>query len=424
MRNRLLFLTAFFALAGALVYFVFSWNSGSSTNLVKKDKTSTLKKVNKVKIQEAKLTEENSLKLASVKKTEKVKKSKINKLKAAEELKFVDEKNIEDEDYFNSEKEKKEAKELVSERERRIEGDKSDHPDLFAQYERDIRTREGRNAPDYPLNYKIEQILKTRNLQSTRSLNKLDKSQALNWMERGPGNVSGRTRGIIVDPDDATNNTWFVGAVSGGVWKTTNAGASWTNLTPDITNLATSTIAMAASNHNVIYAGTGEGFYNVDEIDGTGIWKSTDKGASWAQLASTANNKLMQNITRLIIDPSDENTLLVSANGGFNYVSSSSRANSGIFRSTDGGTSWNMVYDAGTNRVQDLISNPENFNTQYATVNSQGVVKSLDGGLTWSDASNGIGSCSTYGNCYGSYRHFNFILYCRRRFKRVNFICF
>ena len=280
---------------------------------------------------------------------------------------------------------------MVSERERRIEGDKSDHPDLFAQYERDIRTREGRNAPDYPLNYKIEQILKTRNLQSTRSLNKLDKSQALNWMERGPGNVSGRTRGIIVDPDDATNNTWFVGAVSGGVWKTTNAGASWTNLTPDITNLATSTIAMAASNHNVIYAGTGEGFYNVDEIDGTGIWKSTDKGASWAQLASTANNKLMQNITRLIIDPSDENTLLVSANGGFNYVSSSSRANSGIFRSTDGGTSWNMVYDAGTNRVQDLISNPENFNTQYATVNSQGVVKSLDGGLTWSDASNGIG---------------------------------
>ncbi len=201
---------------------------------------------------------------------------------------------------------------------------------------------------------------------------------------------SGRTRGIIVDPDDPYHNIWFAGSVGGGIWKTTNSGQSWKNLTPDITNLATSTLVMAASNHNVLYAGTGEGFFNLDQIDGTGIWKSTDRGVSWEQLTSTANNKLMQNITRIIVDPSNENILLASATPGFNYKSTGYVANSAIFRSTDGGVSWDKVYDAGSNSVEDLISNPENFNTQYATVNSVGVIKSLDGGLTWKSASKGI----------------------------------
>ncbi len=156
---------------------------------------------------------------------------------------------------------------------------------------------------------------------------------------------------------------------------------------------------MAMSNHNVIYVGTGEGFFNVDQIDGTGIWKTTDKGTTWMQLASTANNKEMQNITRLIVDPNDENTLLASATAGFYYVSGSYIPSSGIFKSTDGGTSWNKVYDAGDGYVEDLISNPDNFNTQYATVNAvfntpsldSKVIKSLDGGATWEDVSNGIG---------------------------------
>ncbi len=78
---------------------------------------------------------------------------------------------------------------MIPEREKMIEGHKADHPDLFAQYERDIRTRDGRTAPDYPRNYKIKQLLKTRNLNSTRALNKISKTESLNWMERGPGNV-------------------------------------------------------------------------------------------------------------------------------------------------------------------------------------------------------------------------------------------
>jgi photosystem II stability/assembly factor-like uncharacterized protein len=292
---------------------------------------------------------------------------------------------------FEHLRDKKEAEGLIPEREKILEGNRADHPDLFVQYEKDIRTRSGKNSPDYPMNYRIKELLKSRNITSTKGLKKISSTKSLNWKERGPGNVSGRTRGIIVDPDDPALNTWFAGSVGGGVWKTTNAGGSWTNLTAAVGNLATSTIAMAASNHNVIYAGTGEGFFNADQIDGTGIWKTTDKGTNWEQLLSTADNNLMQNITRIIVDPSNENILLVSATPGYHYTASANYPHSGIFRSTNGGASWNMVYDAGYYSVEDLISNPDRFNTQYATINSLGVIKSLDGGLTWKKMSNGIG---------------------------------
>ena len=303
--------------------------------------------------------------------------------------------------FFDTWDRKPKEKYSEEEEEKRGTENRSDHPDLFAQFERGIRTREGDKSPGYPPNYKIKELLKSRKINSIRELKKNNKNQNLNWTERGPGNVAGRTRGIIIDPDDPNHNTWFAGSVDGGIWKTTNAGESWTNLTPDIGNLATSTLAMAMSNHNVIYAGTGEGFFNADQIDGTGIWKTTDKGSNWEQLASTANNRQMQNITRIIVDPSNENILLVSAAPGFYYTSSDISPHSGIFKSLDGGISWEMVFDAGLHSVEDLIFNPENFNTQYATVNSVGVIKSINGGKTWINLSNGI---NTSGSAAGVQR--------------------
>ncbi len=315
----------------------------------------------------------------------------------------IDEKEFYEKDFGVSDKEKKEfnaenrlekKKELmglVPQREMMIEeGMKSDRPDLFAVWEQGIRTKTGDKGPRYGFNYQLKELAKSK--KSINSLNKSSSTQQLTWIERGPGNVSGRTRGIIVDPDDATHNTWFAGSVSGGIWKTTNAGTSWTNLTPDLPNLATSTLAMAVSNHDVIYAGTGEGFFNVDQVDGSGIWKSTDRGVTWNPLASTTNNTDFGNITRIVVDPSNENILLTSTDAGFYYQSFFTQApSSKIFRSTNGGTSWDQVYDAGLSSVEHLVANPLNFNTLYATVNSIGVIKSLDGGLTWNDASNGIG---------------------------------
>ncbi len=267
------------------------------------------------------------------------------------------------------------------------EAEKEDHPDLFAQYEHDIRTRNGEENPTYPPNYRIKELLKARGLKSTKDLKRISvKGSDLHWVERGPGNISGRTRGIVIDPDDPTARTWFVGSVGGGVWKTTNAGESWINLTPQLPNLATSTIAMAPSNHNVLYVGTGEGFYNVDEIDGTGIWKTTDKGETWQQLESTTDPKKFKNIMRIVVNAEDENIVLAASGLGFNGGALSSK----IYRSTDGGETWNAVLATGSNNIEQIVADPVNPDIYYATVNTVGVYKSLNGGKTWQKYSNGI----------------------------------
>ncbi len=278
---------------------------------------------------------------------------------------------------------------LISKREKaekeKFKFEKTDSPELYAQYYHDIRTRNGELQPSYPFNYKIKELLKAKNVKSARELANVSSSNSLEWTERGPGNVSGRTRGIIVDPDDPTLDTWFVGSVGGGVWKTTNAGDSWTETTKSLTNLATSALAMAMSNHDVIYVGTGEGFNNVDEIDGSGIWKTTDRGLTWEQLEST-DNEQFGNIMRIVVDPNDENIVLAASSPGFNGGTLGSK----IFRSTDGGESWESVYDAGSNDVQQIVADPSNFNILYATINSPKVIKSTNAGVTWFNSSNGI----------------------------------
>ena len=266
---------------------------------------------------------------------------------------------------------------------KKAEGKKADRPDLFAAYHRDIRTGAGEAGPTYPMNYQIVELLKAKGVTSTQALSKKS-SAPLPWIERGPGNVAGRTRSLIVDPGDPMFNTWIVGSVGGGIWKTTNAGQNWQELTAGLTNLATSTLAMAASNPNVIYAGTGEGFGNIDQVSGNGVWKSMDHGQTWQQLANTVNNDF-RHVTRLIVDPQNENIVLAataSDNRGY--------GSDGIYRSINGGQTWTRVYNANGISVEQIIANPQNFKTQYATVNGLAVIKSVNGGVTWNQASLGI----------------------------------
>ena len=120
------------------------------------------------------------------------------------------------------------------------------------------------------------------------------------WSWLGPGNIGGRTRALVVVPSNP--NVLYAGAVGGGVWKTTNGGASWTPLTDFLANIAIASLAIDPSNSNVLYAGTGEGFFNSDAIRGAGIFKTTDGGATWAQLAATANSNFYY-VNRLAISP-------------------------------------------------------------------------------------------------------------------------
>ena len=275
---------------------------------------------------------------------------------------------------------KKHHREVFSEKKKRVKGyAKYDEPDMFAEFQKTIRTRDGEPSPNYSVNYLMEELTKS------QKQSKLFKSTALNWIERGPGNVSGRTRGIIVDPSDATNKTWFAGSVGGGIWKTTNSGLTWENTTPDFPNLATTVLAQALSNPNIIYCGTGEGFFNADAVNGAGIFKSTDHGNTWVQLTSTANFDF-RNVNRIIVDPANPDIVLACTNPGPSSLSNPG----GVHRSTNGGITWTRVFSSTSNKTQDLKADPLNFSIQYCTVNNDGVYKSTDSGLTWTKSSAGL----------------------------------
>lgn len=240
-----------------------------------------------------------------------------------------------------------------------------DEPQEFIKFHNGIRTRDDETSPGYKPGYLILETKKAREFARARRSNaRVQSNGVLAWTERGPANVPGRMRGLIIDPDDGSKNTWYAGSVSGGVWKTTNGGQSWVHITPDLPNLATSVLAMAESNHNVIYLGTGEGFSNIDQVRGNGIFKSTDRGSNWLHLSATTS---FGDVMRIIVDPGDEDVMLAATT-------------TGIYRSVDGGSVWTKVYASA---AQDIRATPGNFNIQYAAQNAFGVIKSIDGGQSW-----------------------------------------
>ncbi len=160
----------------------------------------------------------------------------------------------------------------------------------------------------------------------------------LDWEERGPNNVGGRTRAILIDAADPTNNTVLAGGVNGGIWRTTNflsAEPTWTKNNDFFDNLAVSSIVQDPTDPSIIYFGTGEGWFNIDAAQGLGIWKSTKGGANFFPLTSTAN-ETFHYVTDLEID---HNGVLYAATRG-----------SGVQASADGGASWTQVL--GTNSGQ------------------------------------------------------------------------
>ena len=250
-----------------------------------------------------------------------------------------------------------------------------DQPQGFYEYYHRITTPIGQKTSGYPINYAYHELQNAKRAARTEFKSAVS---TLNWVQRGPGNVGGRTRAVIVDPDDATHQTWFAAAVSGGIWKTTNGGGSWTNLTNDLPDLATNTLAMAPSDHNILYAGTGEGYGGIGMVTGNGIYKSIDRGASWDLVGSTDSNEVFKFVNKIVISPDDPDVLLAATNVG-------------IFKSIDGGASWDTVYFKGY-EMQDLVNNPKNGKTVYASANGLGIIKSYDFGNTWFDAYNGIGT--------------------------------
>jgi uncharacterized repeat protein (TIGR01451 family) len=150
------------------------------------------------------------------------------------------------------------------------------------------------------------------------------------WVSLGPGNLGGRARAFQIHPTDP--NIMYLAGVAGGVWKTTNGGGTWTALTDLLPNLAVASLAMDPKNPNVLYAGTGEGFGNLDAHRGIGIYKTVDGGVTWAHLAATLTADFHY-VNDLVISPNDSQRIYAATH-------------TGVWRSINGGTSWTQTYDA------------------------------------------------------------------------------
>ncbi len=252
-----------------------------------------------------------------------------------------------------------------------------DNPDKIAQYHYLIRNRENELlGRTYQANYKLKELTKLRDNSRTNS-----RENAVSWVERGPGNVPGRTRGLLVFEDDPNKNSWLAGSASGGIWKTTDAGENWVMKTPDLPNLSTTVLAKSASSDAVIYAGTGEFFNSVGGIDGDGIFKSIDAGETWTQLETTANNSDFRNTFRIVVHPANADILLAAVSETSAKIFQPDLKCS-IYKSIDGGLSWTEKYTTNR-RIMDLVFHPSDFNIQYASVFATGVIKSTNEGESW-----------------------------------------
>jgi len=217
----------------------------------------------------------------------------------------------------------------------------------------------------------------------------------MRWRPIGPFR-GGRTKAITGVPSQP--NVFYAGAVNGGVWKTDDFGRTWTPIFDDQPTGSIGAIAVAPSDPNVVYVGSGEGLPRPDLSVGDGIYKSIDAGKTWTHLGLRDG----QQIPMIVVDPRDANRLLVAVLG-HPYGPNAER---GIYRSTDGGRTFDKVLGKDENTGgSDLEIDPKNPDVVYACLWEQrqgpwengawagthgGIFKSTDGGRTWNQLTKGL----------------------------------
>ena len=211
--------------------------------------------------------------------------------------------------------------------------------------------------------------------------------RGIQWRQVGPfrGGRALAVEGVPGDP-----STFYFGAVAGGVWKTTDGGANWAPLFDKESISSIGAVAVAPSDHNVVYVGTGEAAVRGNISYGAGVYKSVDAGKSWKNIGL----KDTRHIGALIVDPKNADIVLVAALGHA-FGPNQER---GIFRTTDGGKTWTKVLskDENTGGI-DVVFDPHNSNVVFAALwqarrqpwffssggPGSGLYRSEDGGATW-----------------------------------------
>ncbi|MBS3914886.1 MAG: T9SS type A sorting domain-containing protein [Bacteroidetes bacterium] len=183
-------------------------------------------------------------------------------------------------------------------------------------------------------------------------------------LELGPKTTGGRTRSIWVDPRN--DQFLLAAAISGGVWRSENGGASWSPLNDQETSLMASCFVSNPFNPDIVYYGTGEGRANSADVDGNGIYKSTDGGRTFSVIPSTVGLAGFETIWDIKHSLTDSNTIFVGTNS------------KGLFRTTDGGNTWEQVLFGGSNMLTSILVLPDN--RIMATMNGNPMYYSDSGG--------------------------------------------
>jgi photosystem II stability/assembly factor-like uncharacterized protein len=210
----------------------------------------------------------------------------------------------------------------------------------------------------------------------------------LAFREVGPAVAGGRVTSVVGVASDP--KLYYLGAAGGGVWSTHNGGATWTPLFDKQSVSSIGAVAIDPSNHNVVWVGTGETNPRNDVSWGDGIYKTTDGGRTWANLGLKETHA----IASIVIDPRDPNVVVAGALGDV-FADSPDR---GVYRTGDGGKSWTKTLYAGPQSgVSELAADPKNPSVLYAGIwqfqrkpwtftsggSADGIWKSVDGGKSW-----------------------------------------
>ncbi|MBD3402177.1 hypothetical protein GF420_04725 [candidate division GN15 bacterium] len=220
------------------------------------------------------------------------------------------------------------------------------------------------------------------------------------WQQAGPTNIPGRITSIDVHPSDLA--TVYAGSAAGGVFKSTDSGVTWTAIFDEVGSPAIGAIAIDPTDPDIIYVGTGEANQGADNYPGTGMYKSTDAGATWTSIGLTNS----YHIARIVIDPTNPNRIFVAA-GGRHFGDGNTER--GVYRSDNGGSTWvrklyiseftsciDLVYDHTTNVVLAAMWDKVRYLNQPTILGgpNTGVYRSTDGGENWSIAGGGLPSIS------------------------------
>lgn len=219
-----------------------------------------------------------------------------------------------------------------------------------------------------------------RAIQQKKALANKQASQGPQWVTQGPTDLAGRTCCLAISPTSPL--TMWMGSAGGGVWRTYDGGSTWTPVGDQLASLAVNALALDPNSTNTLYAGTGEGYYTSDAIGGFGIFRSTDGGTTWAQLPSTA---VFTHVNRIAVDPANSSIILASVQPG------------GIYRSADKGATWTQVLRAQSGQA--LAFSPSKPTRVIGTVLDYNAaagqwfnyaVASNDSGQTWTKAAGGL----------------------------------